>query len=80
MNKQELSQEVLNLLWDTNGYRKKEDVIKLLISNVFEKIENEKLRLTVDEFRYDIRNLPKCEQDLFNFAFEKFEKEKPSEN
>lgn len=76
MDKRALSQETLNLLWDSNGYRKKEDVINLLIKNVFEKIENENLKITVDELKYDIRNLPKSEQELFNFAFEKFESEK----
>lgn len=76
MDKRALSQETLNLLWDSNGYRKKEDVINLLIKNVFEKIENEKLKTTVDELKYDIRNLPKSELELFNFAFEKFKSEK----
>lgn len=67
-NYKNLINETLKLLWDINGYKKENEVIDSLISEVFSKIEKEKFNEITNDIKRDIFNLPNNEKEIFEKA------------
>ncbi|MCT7570408.1 hypothetical protein N5U00_10600 [Aliarcobacter butzleri] len=71
-NIEQLTITTLNLLWDLNGHKTKQEVIELLVTQVFEKIEKENFQNICNQLQLNINNNPKCEIMVFEEALEIF--------
>lgn len=71
-NYKNLEDKTLLLLWDTNGYKKENEIINCLVSEVFSKIDKENFVVILDELRRAIGNNPKNEIKIFEKAIKYF--------
>ena len=75
MDKKSIKQLIditLNLLYDLNGHKSKDKVIKLLQSEVFSKIDKENFVVILDDLKRAIGNNPKNEIKIFEKAIKYF--------
>ena len=68
----ELSDLTLNLLWDLNGAKSKNEVIELLQKEVFSQIPKESFTTICNQLKSNINNHPKSEIGIFEEALEIF--------
>lgn len=68
----ELSDLTLNLLWDLNGAKSKNEVIELLQKKVFSQIPKESFTSMCEELKFNINNNPEWEIMIFEEALEIF--------
>lgn len=71
-NFDELSDLTLNLLWDLNGAKSKNEVIELLQKEVFSQIPKESFTTICNQLKANINNHPKSEIGIFEEALEIF--------
>lgn len=67
-----ISNTTLDLMWDLNGHKTKNEVIDLLQKEVFAKIETQDFNNTCKKLRVNINNHPESEIMVFEEALEIF--------